>query len=301
MKDFCDEDDEEYPKIVLQIMALRQKTNPLEVKKKILVNSKVFKVEKGNWDFACNLLDKSLQRLQNTTTGYGIIRPELLPYRTIVATMSGLLEFSKSADDFNKLDAWYWSSIFTERYAGASDTAIKQDFDQVKKWFEDTTKIPEVVKTAENRIKDIDLANTSKGAISKAVMNLVASKGALDFYTGQSIELCKLNDHHVFPKKSGITLTNENSILNRTLIQESTNNDIRKKKPSEYIATARQELGSEEKLKEVMKTHFIDETSLQALKNDDYAGYLKAREAAILQEISSKIKLRETTIVPTVP
>jgi len=48
-----------------------------------------------------------------------------------------------------------------------------------------------------------------------------------------------------------------------------------------------------------MNTHFIDEVSLQALKNDDYAGYLKAREAAILQEISSKIKLRPTTLVPT--
>lgn len=301
VKDFCDDDSEEYPKIVLQIMALRQKPNPLEVKKKVLVNPKVFKVEKDNWISSCGLLDKSLQRLQNTTTGYGVIRPELLPYRTVVAPMSGLIEFSDSAEAFNKLDAWYWSSVFTERYAGASDTAIKQDFDQIKNWFVNATKIPEVVKAAENRIKDMDLANTSKGAVPKAIMNLIALKGALDFYTGQSIELCKLNDHHIFPKKSGIKLTNENSILNRTLIQDLTNNDIRKKKPSEYVEIARQQLGSEERLQEVMKTHFIDAPSLQALRNDDYAGFLKAREAAILREISDKIKLRTMTTAQTTP
>jgi hypothetical protein len=67
--------------------------------------------------------------LQNTTTGYGVIRPNLLPYKPIIVTLTGLLSHCKTPSHFRKLDAWYWSSVFTERYAGASDTAIKQDFD----------------------------------------------------------------------------------------------------------------------------------------------------------------------------
>jgi len=290
VKNFCEEDDEEYPKIILQIMALRQKPTPLEVKKAVLVNSKVFKVEKDNWNESCGLLNDSLKRLQNTQTGYGVIRPGLLPYRPVVATLAALHEYCKNPEDFKKLDAWYWSSMFTERYAGASDTAIKQDFDQVRTWFADTSKVPEVVKEADGRIKEIDLKNTSKGAIYKAILNLIALKGALDFYNGQSIELIKLNDHHVFPKKSGIALTNENSILNRTLIQESTNSEIRKKKPSEYIEIMKQKLGSEEKVKDVLKTHLIEEKAFDAMKNNNYSEFLIARAETINNEMIGRIK-----------
>jgi hypothetical protein len=250
----------------------------------------VFKVEKDNWNESCSLLNDSLRRLQNTKTGYGVIRPNLLPYRPMVATLAALHELCKAPDDFKKLDAWYWSSVFTERYAGASDTAIKQDFDQVGAWFVDNSKIPEVVKEAEGRIKEIDLKNTSKGAIYKAILNLIALKGALDFYNGQSIELIKLNDHHVFPKKSGIALTNENSILNRTLIQESTNSEIRKKKPSEYIEIMKQKLGSEERVKDVLKTHLIQERAFDAMKSNNYNEFLTARAETINNEMTSRIK-----------
>jgi hypothetical protein len=289
VKNFCEEEDEEYPKIILQVMALRQKPNPLEVKKTVLVNPKVFKVEKDNWNESCRLLNDSLKRLQNTTSGYGVIRPNLLPYRPMVATLAALLESCKTQDDFKKLDAWYWSSVFTERYAGASDTAIKQDFDQVRAWFADNSKIPEVVKEAKGRIEEIDLKNISKGAIYKAILNLIALKGALDFYNGQSIELIKLNDHHIFPKKSGIPLTNENSILNRTLIQESTNSEIRKKKPSEYVEIMKQKLGSEEKVKEVLKTHLIGDKAFDAMKSNNYDEFLNARSEAVTIEMANRI------------
>ncbi|WXG45085.1 MAG: DUF262 domain-containing protein [Promethearchaeati archaeon SRVP18_Atabeyarchaeia-1] len=292
---FSEEDDEEYPKIILQIMALRQKPNPLEVKKKVLVNSKVFKIDKDNWNSSCSLLNHSLRRLQNTQTGYGVIRPNLLPYRPVVATLAAILEHCKAPNDFKKLDTWYWSSIFTERYAGASDTAIKQDFDQVRDWFGDNLRVPEVVKEAESRIREINLRDTSKGAIYKAILNLIALKGALDFYNGQSIELVKLNDHHLFPKKSGITLTKENSILNRTLIQESTNNSIiQNKKPSKYIDLMKQKLGSEEKVKIVLKTHLIEERAYDAMKNNNYDEFLKAREETIGNEMASRIKSSHT-------
>jgi hypothetical protein len=111
-----------------------------------------------------------------------------------------------------------------------------------------------------------------------------------DEVSGQSIELIKLNDHHVFPKKSGITLTNENSILNRTLIQESTNSETRKKKPSEYVDIMKQKLGSEEKVKDVLKTHLVEEKAFDAMKSDNYDDFLKARAETMNNEMTTRIK-----------
>jgi len=95
-----------------------------------------------------------------------------------------------------------YSSVFTERYAGASDTALKQDFDQVKDWLTYSSKKPVAVKEAEITKNEIDWVNSTKGAVCKAVFNLIALKGALDFYNEQSIELIKLNDHHIFPSNA---------------------------------------------------------------------------------------------------
>lgn len=138
---FCKIDDEIYPKYILQIMALLQGE---EVKKKILINPKKFTIDKERWNKACKLLNNSLERLQNTQTGYGVIRPGLLPYKPIIVTLAALLEHCKAQNDFEKVDAWYWGSVFTGRYAGSSDTAIKQDFDQVKDWLSDDAK-PDVL------------------------------------------------------------------------------------------------------------------------------------------------------------
>jgi len=114
--------------------------------------------------------------------------------------------------------------------------------------------------------------------------------GAKGFYNRQSIELIKLNDHHVFPKKSGIKLTNENSILNRTLIQESTNKEILKKKPSENIEEMKKNLRTEDKVKEVLRTRLIDEKSFVAMKNNDYEEFLKTRGEFIVAEMLNRIK-----------
>ena len=285
---FCKDDDENYPKYILQIMVLLQGK---EVKKKILINPKEFTVDREKWDEACNLQSSSLVRLQNTQTGYGVIRPDLLPYKPIIVTLAALLKNCRTHEDFEKVDAWYWGSVFTGRYAGASDTAIKQDFDQVKEWLDDDAKKPDVVSEAENSLDEINLRNIDRGALYRAILNIIALKGAKDFFSGQSIELFRLNDHHIFPKKSGIKLANENSILNRTLIQDTTNRLILKKKPSEYLRNMEMNLRAEEEVKAVLKTHLIDEESFKAMMSDDYDEFLSAREKLIGEEMKSRIKV----------
>ncbi|MCK4949520.1 MAG: DUF262 domain-containing protein, partial [Thermoplasmata archaeon] len=287
MKVFCKVDDENYPKYLLQIMALLQGK---EVKKKVLLNPKEFAVGIPKWKEACRLLDTSLARVQNTQGGYGVISPNLLPYKPILVTLSALLSFCKSDKDYRKADAWYWASVFTGRFAGASDTAIKQDFDQTKKWLRDTAKRPDVVSEAKNRIGELKLETIDRGATYKALLNIVALKGAKDFFTGQSIELIILNDHHIFPKKSGIKLNDENSILNRTLILDKTNKRILKNKPSIYVTDMIRQLGNERKAKAVLGTHLISSKCLESMRKDDYKGFIDTRKKLMVKEMLARIE-----------
>ncbi len=289
IRKFCSEDDENYPKYILQIMALLQGK---EVKKRVLINPKEFILDYEKWNEACKLLDDALMRLENTITGYGVIRPDLLPYKPIVVTLAALLRHCKNDEDYKKVDVWYWSSVFTGRYAGSSDTAIKQDYDQVRGWLKNGKEIPDVVKEAENRIDEMNLRNVDRGALYKAILNLMTLKHPIDFFSGQSIELVRLNDHHIFPKKSGIKLIHENSILNRTLIQDETNKKIWKKKPSQYLAEMEEKLGSWDKIKTILETHLIDEKCLEAMMSDNYEEFIKARERVILEEMKRKISLK---------
>lgn len=56
----------------------------------------------------------------------------------------------------------------TGRYTGSSDTAIKQDYDQVKDWLHNEGKVPDVVKEAGNRIDEMNLRNVDRGALYKS-------------------------------------------------------------------------------------------------------------------------------------
>jgi hypothetical protein len=48
-------------------------------------------------------------------------------------------------------------------------------------------------------------------------------------------------------------------------------------------------LGSEEKVKEVLRTYLIDESAFNAMKNDNYKEFLVEREKTLNKEIDSKI------------
>jgi hypothetical protein len=176
-----------------------------------------------------------------------------------------------------------------DRFSGASDTAIKQDYDQVREWLSDDSKKPFVVADAQGTVDELPLRKTEKGALYKAIMNMTALNGARDFFTGQAPTLAALNDHHIFPVKSGLQLSGENAILNRTLISEVTNSRIKNKRPSQYLQLMETELGSADALRSVLESHFIDERALTAMRQDDYGAFLAAREEVIKTEMKRRV------------
>ncbi len=288
IQQFCQEDDETYPKYVLQVMALLQGK---EVKKKVLIDSRQLSVTSDRWSQATELLEKALDRATSTRNGYGAIKSNLLPYRSAIVTLAALLAKCGTASDFDKLDAWYWSSVFTARYAGASETAIKQDYDQVCRWLKDGTQEPSVVTEAANRVSSHKLENIRTGGTYKAILCLISLAGAKDFLTGQSPELGLLNDHHIFPKSLYRDRRSVDSILNRTLITDTTNRDISNKRPSEYVREIIKALGGEEDdARDMLKSHLIDDECFEAMKQDDYSRFMARRAELIRSEMIRRIR-----------
>lgn len=285
---FCSIDNEEYPKFILQIIALLKGK---DVKKNVLINPKVFKFNATDWKEACSLLDKAFMRAKNTVTGYGVFRSEYLPYKTILVSLAALLKKARNADDFHKIDSWYWSCVVTGRYAGSSDTAIKQDFDDVSEWLSNDNKKPSVVLNAQAEIDNLSFRKVMQGGLYKAILTVIALKSPKDFYTGQSVELSTLNDHHIFPKKSGLALEDENSILNRTLISEVTNKSILNKKPSSYLDEMKSRLRNDRMITETLDSHLISSDAQQYLSGDNYTEFIITRENSIKSELKALIFL----------
>jgi hypothetical protein len=81
--------------------------------------------------------------------------------------------------------------------------------------------------------------------VYSGVFCLLAIRGARDWKLGEAIELQKLEDHHIFPqaylKRHGYRPKQDkiaiNSIVNRTLLSESTNRTIQDRAPAEYLVS----------------------------------------------------------------
>ena len=230
--DVADEKDERYPKFALQMIALLREE---ECKRKNLIM-----LEGGDfaedWRTANTYISKALQRLHSTDEGgYGIVPALSMPYSTLVPPLAIILytiatRYRGRPDAYAKMHRWYWSSVFTERYGGSTDTLTQRDYVQIVEWIEDDDNTPEAILTDISQFQR-DLKEVVRmGAVYKGILCLVALAGAKDFYTGDTITLQQLDDHHIFPKsyleKCGYGAGQRNTILNRTLISSDTNRGL---------------------------------------------------------------------------
>lgn len=231
------------------------------------------------------------------TEVYGVIEyRKLMPYRSMLIPLGASLIFIKKKllgkEAYDRLDKWFWASIFAERYGATVDTTIYQDYNSLLKWFVEKEKIPKFFETSVTKISELDkvIYNLkSRGAAQyRGIACMIATKGALDFHTGEQIKLSTMQIDHVFPKSKFGNEEYVHSILNKTLLSKETNEIIKKaKKPSAYV----QELleghdNDEKKLLKTLATHLIDKKCFEAMNNDHFDEFIEARKSIILDEIS---------------
>jgi len=299
-------------------------SNDKSIKSKDLIKIDDTLLNKDEWDRVVDLVEnKVLPRILNINK-YGIADIEKwLPYRPIITLMIAFY-LKHNHPDVDKMDMWYWGSVFSERYSGSTETMMMRDFRAVSNWFSDDNKIPEVVEqlrvqlsTGAYSLRDVKRRGSSK---YKGVFNLLFKNEAKDFYQPEDISYNELEDHHIFPRKF-LEAKNVNvdydTVLNRTLIFNSTNRKISNKSPAEYIEemiNIQKSKGlpgrdAENKVKDILKAHFIDERMYEILKNThngllpeeiskNFEEFVIKREELITKKISELIGLGFNEDVP---
>lgn len=136
-------------------------------------------------------------------------------------------------------------------------------------------------------LRDVARVNS----IYRGVMNLIAINGARDFATNDGIPFHELEDHHIFPAaflrdKLNIKGAQVNTILNRTLIKDSTNRKISRKAPSDYL----QSVLPHDHKESILRSHLIGAEAQAAMEWDDYETFLVAREKDILQHLRTYLQ-----------
>ena len=127
---------------------------------------------------------------------------------------------------------------------------------------------------------------------------------AKDFYKGQIVGTAdysnaKINDHHLFPSevvgldpaKSTKFSIYKDSIANRTLLLDETNQKISNSRPSEYLEDMITKHGDEATVKEILSSHFITDAAYEYMKQDDFDNFILERENAIREHLISSLGL----------
>jgi len=264
------------------------------------------------WKTAVNYAEETRSITMNTGgRDFGAIREEYIPYGTMLPVISAVLwEYDGSVSDpqFRRmLKRWYWAAVFSKDYGGSSDTVMGSDFRDWKEWISQGKTMEQLAKVDAEFIEELDLKSIDKGSGRyNGVICLLALNGPRDFYRGNILGTGdftdqRINDHHIFPKKvEGINPEKRqsfdlyrDSIVNRTLILDDTNNKIKKKKPSVYIEEMIETGESEEQIKSLLKEHFISESAYEHLINDDFDNFIIEREKEIKGHVIDNIGIEE--------
>jgi len=197
----------------------------------------------------------------------GIVALSDLPYQLMIMPVAYALlndEFWNDKVKIDRIEYWYWASLFSGTYQFEQDKTAIKDISNLYKWLL-TDENP-----FENRVKDIlkdpkfsslevllckDIDNLPGAGIVKAILQYVLSNQPRDFLDKDSRlsawNICedklKLQDHHICPLSGAAKLGQSskkirdnkshilNSPLNRTYISSSSNAFISDKKPEDYF------------------------------------------------------------------
>lgn len=271
----------------------------LSIKARDMLNVDESIINLDNWEKVIKTLEnKVLVRLLDPNE-FGIANEKWHPYKPMVVILTSC--FLKESIDVDKISKWYWSSVFTERYAGSTETKLTRDYKELSAWFEDEEKVPEVVREMRNILDKtftlVDKSN-SGNSVYKGVFNQLFVNNAKDFYENDKIKFSihELDDHHIFPKKyleNKFVKENVNSILNKTLITGKTNGGISGKAPATYLSEMIEINHNDEgKVLNILEGHFINK--------EMYDLMLRAKEdtdpAEVQRIFEEFVSLRENMI-----
>jgi len=261
-----------------------------------------------DWRRAAQAMEKALELVTLVAPdGFGAFDPKWLPGSGLLPTLAALratIEEKKLGEAARAdLRRWYWCNVFIERYSSAVESKSRKDYTEMLEYWQKGSPEPSVFTEAKALIGSssytIRDSATTGSAVYSGVFCLLALRNARDWRRGEIIQLQDLQDHHIFPRgflqQRGFTKRVEiNTIVNRTLISDETNNKIKAKSPAEYLQS--EDIFPAGPNLELLQPHFIGPDALETLHaakedlgpaglREVYEKFLSIREAAIIAEI----------------
>lgn len=278
------------PEFLLKVIALYMDKEP----RKSTLLDVIDELDKARfeqeWTAAARYVGQAHKRVNAPEGGYGSFDPDLIPYSTMIVPLAALLravEESKGGEEmYRKVDQWYWTNVFTQRYDSAVDTKSHSDLREMKAWFKGGP-APAWISGVSADAIDLDV-DEPRSALYRGLMCLVVLEGARDFINGQAANLKECQDDHIFPRSKFAKAYNVNLILNRTLI--SSNQVKGDKKPSVFLPLILERHGgSWERLQRTLSSHLIPEAGLEALKRDDFDAFSEARRSQFVERLTQRL------------
>jgi hypothetical protein len=238
-----------------------------------------------------------------------VVLPKWLPFQTMLPPLAavlakdGSLKTPEVGAHREKLKRWFWCAVFGQVYENAPNSQSAKDVSEICAWF-DGGSAPESVSSLKFDPKTLYDVTPRQRSVYRGVICLIlgSGTGARDFHT-QAVITGKLmndegiDDHHVFPddyleKIKGIKSSKgRDLVLNRTLIDRTTNQMISNRAPSDYLAEIRKTPGFP--FDKVLASHCLPTGDQSPLLKDDFDAFLAWRKNAIWQEIKRVTGLTE--------
>jgi hypothetical protein len=251
-------------------------------------------------------------------TGLDILRedckvalPKWLPYQTMLAPLAAVLaklgqpKTAEAGAQRENLKRWFWCSVFGQAYESAPNSQSANDVTDLITWLGGGTP-PETVSGFRFDPKALRDVTPRQRAIYRGTICLVlgSGTGARDFHTqavitGKLMAEQGIDDHHVFPSKylettKGIKSSRvRDCVLNRTLIDRTTNQMISARAPSDYLGEIRKTPGFP--FDAVLTSHCLPTGENSPFWTDDYEKFLTWREKRLWEEIKRATGAKEAS------
>ena len=237
--------------------------------------------------------------------------PKWLPYQTMLAPLAAVIakcgspKTPEAGAQREKLKRWFWCAVFGQVYESAPNSKSAKDVTELPAWLAGGA-LPESVSMFRFDPKALRDVTPRQRSIYRGIICLIlgSGTGARDFHTqaiitGKLILEQGIDDHHIFPAnfletRKGIALARlRDCVLNRTLIDRTTNQMISARAPSDYMSEIRNTPGFP--FDAVLQSHCLPTGDDAPFWTDDYESFLAWRQKRLWQEIQRATGVAEAT------
>jgi len=221
-----------------------------------------------------------------------------LPYTTQLVPLAAIFGWLEDRvepyESLQRLRRWFWCGVLGEMYGGGTETRFALDLEDCVAWIEDLpdSSEPRTVQAAQFQAERLLTLRTRNSAAYKGLYALQMKQRALDFRTGQPIDVHAymehaIDIHHIFPRhwcnRHGIDAGVANCIVNKTALDARTNRRIGGSAPSVYLSRVEGRDSIEPHVLDgFLRSHDIDPV---ALRQNDFGHFFNRRFEKLLGHV----------------